>query len=138
MCDTNLAGSFCLLSFSYFGSFLHLNTNPQLKPPLFPTSPRPPLYLSVLKLMLSMTGHTTVLLFRWILSNSGSAHCLLHSQCESKNTITSPVATSAPAERARIRPSLFSRWTICILGCGEIQSSRVCLRSSVRERGPVD
>lgn len=31
-------------------------------------------------------------------------HWVLHSQCESKNMRTSPVAASAPAKRARIKP----------------------------------
>ena len=43
-------------------------------------------------------------IFSFILCRSGSSHPVLHSQCESKNSKTSPVAALAPTNRARIKP----------------------------------
>ena len=78
----------------------------------------------------SITGNTTVDLSSWILSRSGSTQPTLHSQWESRNVRTSPVAALAPVTRARISPSLFECRTNLILGLGAIQSSSFLCKSS--------
>ena len=87
-------------------------------------------YSILSQLMTSITGQTTIDRSMWILSRSGSAHPTLHSQWESRNVRTSPVAALAPVIRARISPSLFECRTSLILELAAIQSSSFLCKSS--------
>jgi len=58
--------------------------------------------------MISINGTTAAFGLRAIGSNNGSIHPSAHSQCESKKINTLPLASLAPFNRARIRPSRFS------------------------------
>lgn len=71
-------GTGSVLCFRFFlsrsGIVCQLNCNPQSKPPTWLPASGSFLYENVLSLMMSITGHTTLVLSRAILSSNGSNH----------------------------------------------------------------
>ena len=99
---------FCLRRFiSLRGTGCQSKIRFQSKPPTCTDSMGVLYNWNVLSSMISMRGTVDTLGLRAIGSISGSSQPSAHSQCESKKTRTSPVATAAPFSRALIKPSRF-------------------------------
>lgn len=80
--------------FSCCGTACQLNCRFQSNPPTFTPALSWQMYAKLVSSITSITGQTTVVELRAILSRRGSNQPVVHSQCESKQVRTSPEACS--------------------------------------------